>query len=155
MARILVLLFLIATISFNILQVKNICARQSNDILQEFNPTDSASFFNIREEIWCWETYVGSEFYKLVLIDFVLQFPFLLYELCAKLLYKYYEIKFFNFAFDMETKFLDLLYIQTVFWLSIYFSPFLGVFAPFFYIVKFYSNLVSRINCYMAFFILN
>lgn len=165
-ARISVLLFLIVTVSSNILQNNDLCAKQSNDILQEFNPTDE--FFNKkRENIYviyilrkkrrfylfhhsydliffkCWENYVGSEFYKLVVIDFVLQIPFLLYELTAYLLYKRFKIEFFNFSFDLTNRFLNLLYIQTVFWLAIYFSPFIGVFGFIFYFVKFYTDLVS------------
>ncbi len=46
-------------------------------------------------------------------------------------------------AFDLDTKYLDLLFIQAVFWLAIYFSPFLGVFGPVFYLIKFYTNLLS------------
>lgn len=47
-ARISVLLFLIVTVSSNILQNNDPCARQSNDILQEFKPTDFA--FNKKQE---------------------------------------------------------------------------------------------------------
>lgn len=159
----------------NILKIENKCASQKNVILQEFNPTDLA--INQKNNIWvcaknnlkpsfffffystkifrfqkkCWESYVGQEFYKLVVIDFVLQFVFLLYELISKLLNKYFQIEFFNLPFDLEAKFLDLLFIQTVFWLSLYFSPFIGVFGPVFYFVKFYTNLVDLFSCHGKF----
>jgi hypothetical protein len=86
---------------------------------------------------------VGQDLYKLVVIDFVLQFAFQLYELVAYLLYNKYKIEFFNLSFDLTNRFLNLLYIQTVFWLSIYFSPFLGVFGFIFYSIRFYTDLLS------------
>ncbi len=140
-ARIAVLLFLITTLTGNILKIKNPCVSQNNDLLYELGP--SAFPINSRSDIWCWESYVGQEFYKLIVIDFILQFAFLLYEFTFKLLGAKFRYDFFQLSFDLDTKYLDLLFVQTIFWLAIYFSPFLGVFGPIFYFIKFYTNLLS------------
>ncbi len=69
-----------------------------------------------------------------LVIDFILQVAFLLYELVLKLLATRFKYEFVQLPFDLDTKYPDLLFVQTVFWLAIYFSPFLGVF---------YTNLLS------------
>ena len=45
--------------------------------------------------------------------------------------------------FNLEETFLDVLNIQTVFWLSVYFSPFLGMFAFVYYLIKFYLTMIT------------
>lgn len=89
----------------------------------------------------CWENYVGKELYKLIVVDFVLQFVFLVTE-SVQTAISYVTKPSFKPVFSLETKFLDLLYVQSIFWLSIYFSPFLCIFAPFYYLIKFYLNKV-------------
>jgi len=93
-ARIAVLLFLVITLTGNVLKIDNTCASQKNVLLQELNPSEFK--INLRSEILCWESYVGQEFYKLVVTDFILQFGFLLYELTFKLLARRFKYDFFQ-----------------------------------------------------------
>lgn len=65
------------------------------------------------------------------------------YESLRKLSSKIFKKESLIVQFDLEAKFLELLNAQNIFWLGIYFSPFLGLFAPVYYFFKFYVNKVS------------
>ncbi|RNA43678.1 transmembrane channel 7 isoform X1 [Brachionus plicatilis] len=79
--------------------------------------------------IICWETYVGQEFYKLVVIDLIVKILLFMFITRAD--------------FDLESNFFDLMNAQTLFWIGLYFSPFLAVFAPFYFLIKFYLTLIT------------
>jgi hypothetical protein len=53
--------------------------------------------------------------------------------------------------FDLEGKFLDILNAQNIFWLGIYFSPFLGIFSPIYFLVLFYIDRVRILSFYYKF----
>lgn len=136
-ARIGSILFLLITMSQRIINNPNICEKQ----IVEFNTTLFAIDTN---SIWCWESYAGSELYKLTIIDFLLVLAWPFVELIGKSLSKCSsKLSFLHQPFDLESKFLDLLTVQMIFWLAIYFSPFLSAFAPIFYFVHFYIDLLS------------
>jgi hypothetical protein len=68
-------------------------------------------------------------------------------EALRKLIGKITKKQYFIAEFDLEEKFLELLASQKVFWISLYFCPFLTLISPVFYLVKFYifkvNNFVS------------
>jgi hypothetical protein len=136
-------IFLFISISNNVFNVQGYCSSQHNTIF------DNSSIFKsntVNSTIKCWETYVGQQFYKLVVLDIITQFlntfvvETLAYQLskldCLKFL------TFIPFEFDLGIRFLDLLYIQTIFWCSFFFSPMLSVIATFYYFIIFYLRLV-------------
>lgn len=93
----------------------------------------------------CWETYVGQQFYRLIVVDCIAQIAMLFFNILVYMLIKAFGISENNFLspkFDLESKFFELLNAQNIFWIGIYFSPFLGLFAPIFYSLKLFINLV-------------
>ncbi len=43
-----------------------------------------------------------------------------------------------------------MLYVQTIFWLALFFSPFLSVFAPVYYFLDFYLRLVRVLGSWSS-----
>ena len=77
---------------------------------------------------------MGAEFYKLIIIDFLLQLAWPFIEFAGKLISKISRIKFFYLAFDLESKFLDLLSFQMV--CFNYFLNILLFYKQFFFFIK-------------------
>ncbi|KAL4239689.1 Transmembrane channel-like protein 5 [Mactra antiquata] len=99
-------------------------------------------------KIQCWETYVGQQIYKLVILNFLVVVGSTYgWEFPRKLLYtKFHEkVKVLDLlgqqTFDLSKSVLDLVYLQTLCWLGMFFSPILPVMCAvtlflFFYIKK-------------------
>lgn len=98
---------------------------------------------------FCWETYAGQQFYRLILLDFVahilitffLNFP-------RMLIAKHFKSKIAKFIgeqeFDLPKHVLDVVYTQTICWLGAYFSPVLPGFAAIYLFLMFY---VKKFAC--------
>jgi transmembrane channel-like protein len=129
LTRIASLLFLITVVFLNVNRNTNPCASQENDIDIDFDITEQPNY------IWCWETYVGQELYKLIFIHLTLLLPFYLVD--------YILNRFFPSIYDIEVYFLELLHVQTVYWLILYFSPLLSLTSPLIFFINFYTNKVS------------
>jgi hypothetical protein len=101
----------------------------------------------------CWETYVGQQFYKLAVFNLLIKVAttFLVAYPIGKMAQRYDKCVQLQYEFNLALKFLDILYIQTIFWLALFFSPFLCIFAPFYYFLDYYLLLVSRAT--IAFFL--
>ena len=80
----------------------------------------------------CWESFFGQEFYKLTILDFGVQFIILflvdfprvflfgrLFKNASPKLSRYLSV----IEFDISKNVLDIVYSQTICWLSIYFAP--------------------------------
>lgn len=95
----------------------------------------------------CWETYVGQQLYKLLLIDFFTHFFMTFFvNLPRAFMARHFDNKFTKFIgeqqFDLPVHVLDVVYSQTLCWLGSFFAPMLPAIATvtcflMFYIKKF------------------
>ncbi|XP_043282453.1 transmembrane channel-like protein 7 [Venturia canescens] len=118
---------------------ENGCARKSNR-----NPV---------RETYCWETFVGQQFFKLYLTDIFTQFFVTFFvNFPRSLLARHTENKILRFIgaqeFDLPHHVLDIIYSQTICWLGAFFVPllpFMAVIGSFllFYVKKF----ACLVNC--------
>ncbi|XP_005108730.1 transmembrane channel-like protein 5 [Aplysia californica] len=99
-------------------------------------------------ELKCWETFVGQEIYRLVMVDllFTLGYSFFI-EFVRKLLSLKWEIiERAEFAIGRHT--LELVYSQSLCWLGVFYSPLLPVVVIIKLIIIFYVKRVSVVqNC--------
>lgn len=92
----------------------------------------------------CWETYVGQQFYKLVLTDFATNIIItFLFNFPRALIDRNIDSRFARFigeqTFDLPKHVLDVMYSQTLCWIGSFFMPLL----PF----------ISVISCFLMFYI--
>lgn len=102
----------------------------------------------------CWETFVGQQFLKLYVTDVVGQFFMTFFiNFPRSFIGKNSDNKILKFIgqqqFDLSKHVLDIVYLQTVCWLGVFFTPFLplfGILGSFllFYIKKFACLVNSR-----------
>ncbi|KAH3871112.1 hypothetical protein DPMN_034306 [Dreissena polymorpha] len=83
-----------------------------------------------KPNIKCWETYVGQQIYKLVFLNFIVVIAVtFVWEFPRKLMYKKFHKRFklVNLLglqeFDLSKSVLDLVYLQTLCWIGMFFSP--------------------------------
>lgn len=98
-------------------------------------------------ETFCWETFVGQQFFKLYLTDFFTQFFVTFFvNFPRSLLARHTENKVLRFIgeqeFDLPHHVLDIVYSQTICWLGAFFVPLLPLMASIgafllFYVKKF------------------
>ncbi|XP_034934109.1 transmembrane channel-like protein 7 [Chelonus insularis] len=92
----------------------------------------------------CWETFVGQQFFKLYITDFLTQFFVTFFiNFPRSLIARHSENKFLRFIgeqeFDLPRHILDIVYSQTICWLGTFFVPFLP--------------LISAVGCFFLFYI--
>ncbi|XP_045213261.2 transmembrane channel-like protein 7 isoform X2 [Mercenaria mercenaria] len=94
------------------------------------NTTSSPALEIQDKNIMCWETYVGQQIYKLVMLNFIVVILVTLgWEFPRKFLYEklHEKLKIVEFVgqqtFDLSKSVLDLVYLQTLCWLGVFFSP--------------------------------
>lgn len=102
----------------------------------------------------CWETFVGQQFLKLYITDFVGQvFMTFFINFPRSFIGKRSENKFLEFIgqqeFDLSKHVLDVVYMQTICWLGAFFAPVLPLFAVIgsfllFYVKKFACLVNSK-----------
>lgn len=103
------------------------------------------------QSIWCWETYVGQQFYKLLLMSFLVTLGVCFgvetpRAFCVK---KCTEGGQGSLAeFDTPKNVLEIVYIQILTWFGTAFSPFLPGIAMLILLLLFYIKLFScYVNC--------
>ncbi|CAG5118133.1 unnamed protein product, partial [Candidula unifasciata] len=84
------------------------------------------------EPVKCWENYVGKEFYKLGIFDFIsVTLVIILIKAPRRVIYEHLKGRFGIIAkigrskFDLPLQVLDIVYSQTVCWMGMFFVPLL------------------------------
>ncbi|XP_046366609.2 transmembrane channel-like protein 7 isoform X3 [Haliotis rufescens] len=103
--------------------------------------------------IKCWETYVGQQFYKLALLDFVtvVLLTFLV-EFPRRLVVHKFSNRFKLIQligeqeFDLPKNVLDIVYSQTLCWLGMFFSPLIPAMTLMKVLVIFYVKRLTVLN---------
>ncbi|XP_040212824.1 transmembrane channel-like protein 5 [Rana temporaria] len=97
----------------------------------------------------CWESYVGQDIYRLVVIDFLFAlFESFFGEFLRRIIGTYCCKKLGKPEFDIARNVLDLIYAQTLAWIGIFFSPLLPLIQIIKLFIIFYVKKVSlMMNC--------
>lgn len=113
-------------------------------------------FYNLSAEsskLDCWETYVGQQFYKLILTDFAVQFVTTFFiNLPRSFVARHTNSRCFKIIgeqdFYLPKHVLDIVYTQTIVWMGAFFCPLLPVMGTIFYFLIFYiKKFACLINC--------
>lgn len=99
--------------------------------------------------LMCWETFVGQQFYKLFITDFVIHiFVTFFINFPRSLLAKHSEKKFVKFIgeqeFELSKHVLDVVYSQTLCWLGSFYAPFLPAIAV---VLNFFMFYIKKFAC--------
>lgn len=97
----------------------------------------------------CWETYVGQQFYKLIITDFVTHFIITFFiNFPRSLIAKHFDGRFAKFIGDQEFELskhvLDVVYSQTLCWLGSFYAPFLPAIAA---VLNFFMFYIKKFAC--------
>lgn len=102
----------------------------------------------------CWETFVGQQFYKLLVVDFVVHvFVTLFINFPRAMMARHINSRFTRFIgeqeFELSKHVLDIVYSQTICWLGTFYSPFIPATAVvlhfgMFYVKKFACLINSK-----------
>lgn len=102
----------------------------------------------------CWETFVGQQFYKLLVVDFVTHvFVTLFINFPRAMMARHINSRFTRFIgeqeFELSKHVLDIVYSQTICWLGTFYSPFIPITAVvlhfgMFYVKKFACLINSK-----------
>ncbi|XP_024884533.1 transmembrane channel-like protein 5 [Temnothorax curvispinosus] len=85
------------------------------------------AFWIINSTSHCWQTHLGEEIYRLVILDFIASLFGTCLHLARSKLYKKLSTKVCRPEFDIARNTLNLIYNQTLFWIGFYFSPLMSV----------------------------
>lgn len=103
----------------------------------------------VESKLECWESYVGQDIYRLVVIDFLFAlFGSFFGEFLRRIIGTYCCKKLGMPEFDIARNVLDLIYAQTLAWIGIFFSPLLPLIQMIKLFIIFYVKRVSlMMNC--------
>lgn len=102
-----------------------------------------------RDTLPCWETFVGQQFYKLLVVDFVTHiFVTFVVNFPRALLARHINTKFTRFIgeqeFELSKHVLDIVYSQTLCWLGTFYSPFVPAIAV---VLHFFMFYIKKFAC--------
>lgn len=96
----------------------------------------------------CWETFVGQQFYKLFIVDFVTHiFVTFFINFPRALLARHMNNAFARFIemdFELSKHVLDVVYSQTICWLGTFYAPFLPAIAA---VLIFFMFYIKKFAC--------
>uniref|UniRef100_UPI00358EC973 transmembrane channel-like protein 5 isoform X1 n=1 Tax=Myxine glutinosa TaxID=7769 RepID=UPI00358EC973 len=108
----------------------------------------------LEPEVTCWETFVGQDLYRLVIMDFLFSllgtfFGEFVWRLVATFHSKQgQKLESRKPEFDIARNVLDLIYAQTLAWLGVFFAPLLPVIQIIKLVIIFYIKKISiTMNC--------
>ncbi|XP_012538784.1 transmembrane channel-like protein 5 [Monomorium pharaonis] len=84
-------------------------------------------FWIINSTSHCWQTHLGEEIYRLIIVDFIASLLEACLHFTRSMLYKGFSTKIGRPKFDIAHNTLNLIYNQTLFWMGFYFSPLISV----------------------------
>lgn len=108
---------------------------------------------NNPNSVECWETYVGQQFYKLILTDFAVQFITTFFiNLPRSFVARHSSSRCLKIIgeqdFYLPKHVLDIVYTQTIIWMGSFFCPFLPIIGTLFYFLIFYiKKFTCLTNC--------
>lgn len=86
------------------------------------------TFWITRGNFDCWQTQLGQEIYRLILIDFIISvFGVLVVQMIRSRLCTTFGKNICSPKFDIARNTMNLIYNQTLFWVAFYFSPMMSV----------------------------
>lgn len=102
-----------------------------------------------RDPLPCWETFVGQQFYKLLVVDFVTHFfVTFVVNFPRAMLARHINSKFTRFIgeqeFELSKHVLDIVYSQTLCWLGTFYSPFVPAIAV---VLHFFMFYIKKFAC--------
>lgn len=102
-----------------------------------------------QDKLPCWETFVGQQFYKLLVVDFVTHiFVTFIVNYPRALLARHINTKFTRFIgeqeFELSKHVLDIVYSQTLCWLGTFYSPFVPAIAV---VLHFFMFYIKKFAC--------
>jgi len=102
----------------------------------------------------CWETFVGQQIYRLVILDFIVVTVVTLAVECPRkiVVKKFSSFRLVSFIgyqeFDIPKNVLDLVYAQTLCWLGAFFSPLIPAITVMKMLIYFYLKKLTVLkNC--------
>ncbi|NXD09136.1 TMC7 protein, partial [Nothocercus nigrocapillus] len=114
--------------------------------------TDKCNACGYNYELYpCWESQVGQEMYKLLILDFVIILAVTLFidfprkwlvTHCSCKLVQWYGLQ----EFGISNNVLEIIYGQTICWIGTFYSPLLPAIATIKYFIVFYIKKVSLIH---------
>ena len=121
-------------------------ASPSGGITEDWQTEKNTLFYN------CWEDYIGSQLYQLIMIDFLVFCAVLLFceafrsFVVTRVAFLRDKIGLTKREFNISTEVLDLMYKQMIFWAGFYFAPLLPIVAVIEIIVIFYLKKISALS---------
>ena len=123
------------------------CATQpSGGMLEEWQNDNNTLLYN------CWENYIGTQLYQLIMVDFIIACAVILF---GEVLYTFLatRVSFFRERlgltkkeFNIPREILDLVYKQMILWSGYFFSPLLPVVGVIEVVVIFYFKKASALH---------
>ncbi|XP_055349236.1 transmembrane channel-like protein 7 [Paramacrobiotus metropolitanus] len=100
-------------------------------------------------DIPCFETYVGQQIYKVLLLDILIFLAvFFFLHLPRALLYKKTKIDMLRMEFDLTGNILSAIYVQCLYWMGVFFAPMLTVMA----LIHFFLRAVlAQVGLFMVY----
>ncbi|KAL6443839.1 hypothetical protein ACFW04_001709 [Cataglyphis niger] len=106
------------------------------------------AFWIINSTSHCWQTELGEEIYRLIVLDFIASIFGICLQFTRSILYKKLSMKIGRLEFDIARNTLNLIYNQTLFWMSFYFSPLMSLIIVIKLIFTFYIKKYELKKCY-------
>jgi len=106
------------------------------------------AFWIIKSTSHCWQTDLGEEIYRLIILDFIASVFGTCLQFARAMLHKRFLMKFGRLQFDIARGTLNLIYNQTLFWMGFYFSPLMSLIIVIKLIFTFYVKKYELQKCY-------